>query len=191
MEVKIKLSLNINHNSDNNLPNSQITGKAQPFCRRWAHTWNILMNLTKLNISQIFSGLILCSFKSTDFESFVTIDVSSINFCGHDMAYKYPIVVPQNNCRFIAYKCGNYEDFETGKCGQEYMPLELDFDFYDTNNRVNETNGTNDMYIRTSDRYPYCLFHYQIVVNVINFSQKKVSANMKGMSDLVGNSNFQ
>ena len=84
------------------------------------------------------------------------------------MAYKYPIAISENGCQMIAYKCDNYQEFESGKCGQDYKPMEFNFDFYDNpDNRVNETNSNNNLFIKTSDRYPYCLFHYQIVVIIV------------------------
>lgn len=86
-------------------------------------------------------------------------------FCPHDTAYKYPIAIPTNGCQFIAYKCSDYNEFEGGKCAEEGLPMEFDFEFYDKPNiKINETQPPNGLYIKTSDTYPYCLFHYQIVV---------------------------
>ena len=94
-------------------------------------------------------------------------DLSDAAVCPHESAYMYPLAKPVNGCQLIAYKCHNYEDFKAGKCGAEGMPLEFNFDYYEKlNNQLNETKLPNNLFIETSGSFPYCLFHYQIVVKL-------------------------
>ena len=97
---------------------------------------------------------------------FENTDITDVAICGHESSYVYPIAEPQNGCQFIAYKCPNYEDFEGGKCAEEGLPLGFNFESYDNPDySLNQTKPPNDMFIKTSDTYPFCLFHYQIIVS--------------------------
>ena len=105
------------------------------------------------------------------------IDLEFASFCAHETAYKYPITKPENGCQFIAYKCGNGYDFYAGECADEGMPLEFNFNYYDNStDKMNETKSPNNLFIKTSDSYPYCLFHYQIVVKILNYLPLKLRA---------------
>ncbi|CAG2170644.1 unnamed protein product [Oppiella nova] len=71
------------------------------------------------------------------------------------------------NTNIIAYNCQDLDDFNAGKCASLAQPLELDLKYYDnTDNKLNQTNPPNEMFIQTSASYDYCLFHYQIVIEV-------------------------
>ena len=89
--------------------------------------------------------------------------------CPHETAHKYPVLKPPNSCQYIAYKCKDYSTFELGKCAEEGLPLEFNPEFYDkTESKLNETQPPNNLFIKIGDSPPFCLFHYQIVVNIIS-----------------------
>ena len=74
----------------------------------------------------------------------------------------------------IGYQCDSYGDFNDGQCadcgedGLKCKPLEFNLKFW--TNAENWKNGLktfpNNFYFKTSDADPFCLFHYQIVVNI-------------------------
>lgn len=99
-------------------------------------------------------------------------ETEKVGFCPHESAYIYPIVRPNNDCQFIAYLCDDYEDFEAGKCADDSKPIELNFDFYDNpSHGLNASEGPNNLFIKTGASYPYCLFHYQIIVTNVDWTQ--------------------
>ncbi len=92
------------------------------------------------------------------------------------MAHLYAISDPSLNnsdCQFVAYKCDSYSNFLGGKCadcgsnGESCRPFESKLDYWD--NPINQniqTKLTNQFYINTEVYPQFCLFHYQIVVNI-------------------------
>ncbi|CAG2101124.1 unnamed protein product [Medioppia subpectinata] len=94
-------------------------------------------------------------------------NVQYLIFCSHEMAYRYPVIVPQDSCQFIAYGCPTLPDYEQGKCAQLPQPMQFDFAYYDNpDNKLNQTSTPNEMFIETSGSYDYCQYHYQILVEV-------------------------
>ncbi len=79
-----------------------------------------------------------------------------------------------SNCQFVAYQCSSYANFSQGNCadcgsnGQNCRPLDLKLDYWDNStNQVIQTQPPNQLFIKTDANPPYCLFHYQIVVNYL------------------------
>ncbi|CAG2104286.1 unnamed protein product, partial [Medioppia subpectinata] len=97
----------------------------------------------------------------------VSDNVQYLIFCSHEMAYRYPVIVPQDSCQFIAYRCPTLPEYEQGKCAQLPQPMQFDFAYYDNpDNKLNQTSTPNEMFIETSGSYDYCQYHYQILMEV-------------------------
>ncbi len=97
--------------------------------------------------------------------------------CNHARAPILAVSDPSifNTCQQIAYECESYDKFSEGKCadcgsdGNKCKPLGLWLDFWDNpnNNLLEESQTQKKFFIKTSEMLPFCLFHYQIVVNFI------------------------
>ena len=98
--------------------------------------------------------------------------------CDHQRATQLPIAQPQSalyGCQIIGYQCDSYEDFNDGKCaecgsdGIKCKPLEFSPEFWAKSDNWRNSLQTfpNNYYFKTHDSFPFCLFHYQIVVNIV------------------------
>lgn len=111
--------------------------------------------------------------------------------CNHRRATLLPISEPSlfNTCQLIAYECESYERFSEGECAdcgfneEKCKPLNLDTNYWDyadhngpAEDKLDEQ-FSRQMFLQTSDMFPFCLYHYQIVVwlspNVYVFCLKK------------------
>ncbi|XP_054167116.1 pancreatic triacylglycerol lipase-like [Oppia nitens] len=83
-----------------------------------------------------------------------------------------------NECQMIGYLCNSNKDFIDGNCGDcgddnsWCMPMEFMPEFWSkSDNWIKISNKkSNDYYIRTSDKRPFCLYHYQIVISISQLS---------------------
>ncbi|RWS02543.1 pancreatic lipase-related protein 2-like protein [Dinothrombium tinctorium] len=100
--------------------------------------------------------------------------------CNHQRSWKFYLVDPDTlgECQFVGYECKNYDDFLSGKCGDcghdnskcgifgflgrsdpVYGRFSLQQEI-----RAKSSNETRKLYFKTSDKTPFCLFHYQITI---------------------------
>ncbi|CAG2105024.1 unnamed protein product, partial [Medioppia subpectinata] len=99
--------------------------------------------------------------------------------CSHMRATELPSAegiakAEHTRCQSVGYECNSYLDFQMGKCGDcgvdggrckllEYMPSEWLLD--DNRAKTMDKYPTN-LYFLTDATAPYCVFHYQIVLDM-------------------------
>lgn len=100
-------------------------------------------------------------------------DITEVPTCNHARAHALP-VSHRTDCQFIGYQCNSYAEFEEGKCADcgphnsKCKPMEFQFDYWD---QIHETirtqpQGHVNLYLKTNQTEPFCLFHYQVLVSV-------------------------
>ena len=96
--------------------------------------------------------------------------------CNHNRVHDYTIS-ERKECQYIGYECDSYLHFQKGKCadcgtdGSKCKPMDFQLDYWDEfnpNEKPLPKFATN-FYLKTSDKDPFCLFHYQILVSYNGF----------------------
>lgn len=116
-------------------------GYDQPKCPQTAgKIINLILQLGTMNIE----GFVLTS------------------LCSHMAAVNFFTDSVRNLCPYVAYKCSNFDDFDSGKCSLECSGQGRQC------NRMgywtSSTGGKGDLYLKTQDAsaFPYCINHYQV-----------------------------
>ncbi|XP_054167103.1 lipase member H-A-like [Oppia nitens] len=120
--------------------------------------------------------------------------------CDHSRATELPLngyqrhkqLMP-NDCQMIGYQCDNNGDFADGKCGDcgddnsRCMPLEFMPEFWTkSDNWVNAVvSYPRNLFLRTTDKMPFCLFHYQILISIgNNFNAGLITIRLTGLKSI-------
>ena len=123
--------------------------------------------------------------------------------CNHRRATILPIAEPSlfNTCQLIAYECDSYDKFSEGECAdcgpdeEKCKPLNLDTNYWDYGNHIKvkdklDQQRSRQLFIQTSDMFPFCLYHYQIVVSCAQsrcVHDLMRTSNISGLSDTMKN----
>ncbi|XP_023226343.1 pancreatic lipase-related protein 2-like [Centruroides sculpturatus] len=94
----------------------------------------------------------------------------SVIFCNHFRSFEYFIASIKYPDCFVGVPCGNYNDFVSGKCvcseDNPCFPMGLNVDMHI------RKNFSQILYLKTGSESPYCLFQYQIVMELEGLSKK-------------------
>ncbi|OQR72811.1 pancreatic triacylglycerol lipase-like [Tropilaelaps mercedesae] len=115
--------------------------------------------------------------------------IAKLAICNHMMSISYvkDFVLPQGNCVPVGFHCPTYELFEQGHCydcgvdGSKCAPA--GFESMDYFQRFANASRPTRMYFKTAAKPPYCLFEYNIQLNMRRHTRvdpKKVAPSVSG-----------